>query len=250
MGPLSISALACVLMLGGAAVGVQLRHALPQHHLNGPTKELVTAGTSLIAAILAVVLGLLIDSARSSFDGQRNELRRLASDLILLDHLLDAHGPDARPIRVLMRRGLDQLVHHIWLEGPHDPTPEIGPGSIAGQVYFAIHGLPSANEVQRSLKEHAVKVSIEIARARAMIIQQAQEGTPYVLVGVLVFWFVVLFMSFCLFTPVNATGAAALFVIALSASAALLLYLEMTLAFSGFISIPSRSLSVVLPPLI
>ncbi len=237
-------------MLGGAAVGVQLRRSLPQHHLNGPTKELVTAGTSLIAAILAVVLGLLIDSARSSFDAQRNELRRLASDVVLLDHLLDGHGPDGRPIRVLLRRGLDQVVHHIWPEGSHDPaSPELGPGSIAGQVYFAIHGLPSTSEVQRSLKQHAIQVSIDIARARTMIIQQAQEGTPYVLVGVLVFWFIVLFASFCLFTPVNATGAAALLVIAVSASAALFLYLEMTLAFSGLISIPSRALSAILPPL-
>lgn len=238
------------MMLGAAGVGIQLRRALPKHHLDGSTKEIVTAGTSLVAAILAVVLGLLIDSARSSFDNQRNELRKLASDLILLDHLLDAHGPDTRPIRVLMRRGLDQLVHHIWQDGKPDQAPELGPGSIAGQVYFAIHALPATNEVQRALKEHAIHVSIDIARARAMIIQQAEEGTPYAMVAVLVFWFAIIFASFCLFTPVNATGAVALVVFAVSASAALFLYLEMTLAFSGFISIPSRALSVILPPLV
>ena len=63
-------------MVGGAAAGSQLRRALPEHHLNDDSKDIVRLGTGLVATISALVLGLLINSASSSFEAQRNEIRQ------------------------------------------------------------------------------------------------------------------------------------------------------------------------------
>ena len=54
---------ACV--SGGALFGVLLRHVLPKDHLNNDTKDVVKLGMGLLATMAALVLGLLIASAKS-----------------------------------------------------------------------------------------------------------------------------------------------------------------------------------------
>jgi hypothetical protein len=59
---------------------------------------------------------------------------------------------------------------------------------------------------------------------------------------VLVFWLTVLFVSFGLFAPPNATVIATLFVCALSVSAAIFLILELDQPFEGLIRFSSAPL--------
>jgi hypothetical protein len=240
---------ACALMLGGAVVGVQLRRALPQRHLDVNTKDIVRLGGGLVATITAVVLGLLINSSNSTFEGQRNEVRRLAADLILLDHLLEGYGPEARPIRVLMRRGVDQLVDHVWQQGAPESAPDLAPGSISAQIYTDIQALPARDAGHRAVQAHASQVALDVVRARLMLMQLAQAPLPLAIVAVLVFWLTALFASFSLFTPINSASMIVLAVIAVSASAALLLFLEMSHAFTGLMHIPRHMVSAILPPL-
>ena len=251
MSPLVISLLACALMLLGAVAGARLRRSLPDHHLDERTKEIVRLGAGLIAAISAVMLGFLINSASITFTAQRVQVERVAADLILLDHMLDGFGPEARPVRVLMRQGVDELVRHVWPAdgGTPPPEPRMAPGSIGAQAFVDISSLKAENPKQRALQTQAIQVAMDIARARLTLFEMAQVPTPWPIVAVLVFWFISLFASFCLFTPLNATGVGALVVMALSLSAALFLYLEMGQAFSGLMRISSESIATVLPPL-
>jgi hypothetical protein len=46
---------------------------------------------------------LLIASAKNTFDTQSGQVKRITSDIILLDGLLAQYGPEATPIRGLMR---------------------------------------------------------------------------------------------------------------------------------------------------
>ena len=82
-----------------------------------------------------------------------------------------------------------------------------------------------------------------------MLMQLAQAPLPLAIVAVLVFWLTALFASFSLFTPINSASMIVLAVIAVSASAALLLFLEMSHAFTGLMHIPRHMVSAVLPPL-
>ncbi len=59
---------------------------------------------------------------------------------------------------------------------------------------------------------------------------------------ILVFWLTVLFVSFGLFAPTNATVIATLFLCALSVSGAVFLILELAEPFEGLIQIPSAPL--------
>jgi hypothetical protein len=86
LSALAISLLATVIMLCGAAGGVLFHKLLPEHHLNGHSKDIVRAGSTLIATIAALVLGLMITSAKNTFDTRRNEVREITAKFILIDN--------------------------------------------------------------------------------------------------------------------------------------------------------------------
>ena len=97
---LGLTTLACV--LGGILMGVLLRNALPDHHLSGDTKDVVRLGTGLIGTLAALVLGLLIGNAKSSYDTQTAQVKQFTANIVLLDYLLAEYGDDARPLRELI----------------------------------------------------------------------------------------------------------------------------------------------------
>ena len=85
---MSVIVFACVLC--GTFLGMFLRNRLPAHHLGGNTKDVVKLGTGLIGTIAALVLGLLIASANSTFQTQSSQVEQLTADVVLLDRTSSA----------------------------------------------------------------------------------------------------------------------------------------------------------------
>src|SRR5215831_1218586 len=104
MGELAIGVAIFACVFGGALGGIFLREALPKHHLTSETENVVKLGIGVIATMSALVLGLLLASAKSSFDTRASELRQLWANLILLDRQLVHYGPEAKDVRDLLRR--------------------------------------------------------------------------------------------------------------------------------------------------
>jgi hypothetical protein len=244
LGALAISFVTFVIMLAGAAAGVMLRRSLPQHHLNDHSKDVVRLGSALIATLSALVLGLLITSAKNSYDVQRNEIRQIAAKLVLLDGELERYGPEARTARDLQRQALGPLIDRIWGERAVKSSSgaPYRPGVEGELVYAAIEGLAPQNDVQRNLKFKALQTMASITEARVLLFEQSDAGLPIHLLVVLVFWLTILLASFTLFSTVNPTGGVALAIIALSASGAIYLILELNHPFGGLMQIPSDSL--------
>src|SRR5262249_42111087 len=243
--------IAFAVILGGGFAGTLLRKALPDHHLTNDTRDIIRLGAGLIGTIAALVLGLLIASARSSYDTQSGQVQRLTSDVILLDQLLNQYGPEARPIRQLMREALGPLVERLWQEGggtagkdaPFEAT------AAAEMALAKIGDLVPQTDAQRSLKERAIKVSTDLQQTRLALFVQAGSSIPVPFLVVLVFWLAIIFASFNLFSRLNPTHVVAMVVFALSASAALFLIVEMSEPFAGLMQIPSGPLRRALAPL-
>ena len=231
-------------MLGGAVAGVLLRRTLPRHHLNEHAKDVVRLGGALIATMSALVLGLLITSAKSSYESQRDEVRQITAKLVLLDNHLVRYGPEARRARELERQAVDGLIDRIWGEravqsaagAPYRPSTD------ALLVYAAIDALAPQNDNQRTYKAQALQAIVDVTQARVLLSEQSDFGLPRTLLAVLVFWMTILFTSFTLFSPINPTVGVALAIIALSASGAIFLILEMNAPFSGLMQISSAPL--------
>jgi hypothetical protein len=115
----------------GALLGMYVRTTLPEGHLRDDVKDVVRLSTGLIGTIAALVLGLLIASAKSSYDARNTQIKQITSNVILLDTLLEQFGPDARDLRVMLRGAIGPLVDRIWAEGDNDksaPFAATGPG--------------------------------------------------------------------------------------------------------------------------
>jgi hypothetical protein len=251
VSPIEISLIIFALMIAGAALGALLRRALPEHHLDDHAKDIVRLGTGLVATISALVLGLLINSAASSYEAQRNEVRQMAAGLILLDQLLERYGSEARPVRATMRQAIGPVIDQLWGDGRAHAagSHSLQQSSAGARAFLALHDLAPTNELQRSLQGQAIATAINIQRSRLMLFERAHAGIPTPFLAVLVFWLTMIFVSFCLFSPLNPTSMAALALIALSASGAIFLILEMNQPFGGLMQISGDALRTALPPL-
>src|ERR1700732_4606467 len=99
-----ISLLVFAIVFGGALLGVVLRPLLSEGHLHPDSRDVVKLATGLIGTLAALVLGLLIASAKTSFDLKTNQVRQMTANIILLDDLLAQYGPEAASIRGLLRQ--------------------------------------------------------------------------------------------------------------------------------------------------
>src|ERR1700691_533802 len=116
MNALLISLLVFAIVFGGALLGAVLRPLLSQKHLQPDSKDIVKMATGLIGTLAALVLGLLIASANSSFDQKTSQVRQLTATIILLDDLLTQYGREAIPLRTRLRQSIPPLADRLWHE--------------------------------------------------------------------------------------------------------------------------------------
>src|SRR5512137_803261 len=116
MGSVTLALIVLACIFGGALVGMVLRALLPDHHLSDESKDVVRLGTGMIATLAALVLGLLIASAKGTFDTMTSELRQTGTKIILLDRVLAQYGPETRAARDDLHRSVTLALLHIWPE--------------------------------------------------------------------------------------------------------------------------------------
>jgi hypothetical protein len=235
--------LACV--FGGALLGMVLRAVLPGPHLGDESKDVVRLGTGLVATMAALVLGLLVASAKGSYDTQRDGLDEIAANVTLLDTVLAQYGPQAGEARATLRRLVAGGITRLWpADASQEPTLAAAETTAGGKLLRAeVLALAPANDMQRALQSQALQIATELARTRLLLVAQ-HEGSDIsgVFLVILTFWLVVLFASFGLYAPRNATVISALLISALSVSGAIFLILELDQPFEGLIQISSAPL--------
>jgi hypothetical protein len=223
-----------------------LRVALPEGQLSTDSKDLVKLGMGLIGTMAAVLLGLLIASAKSSYDTRRSELTQMSANLILLDRVMAHYGSEAKEARDLLRQSVDQALGRVWAEKSRRPPP-LTAGSEA--LYDKIQQLSPQNETQRSLQAQALRLSTDLGQMRWLMFEQTDRTIPMPFLVALVFWLTVTFVSFGLFAPSNATVITTLLVCSLSVSGAIFLILELDRPYEGLIHISSAPLRQALAQL-
>jgi hypothetical protein len=209
----------------------------------------VRLGAGLIATIAALVLGLLIASAKGSFDTQSGQVKQITADIILLDALLEQYGPEALPIRGEMRSVIGPFADRLWHEKLADAAGPIAKDTKAEGVYVAIQALSPKNDLQRSLQSRAAQISTDLAQIRLLLFAESDSAIPAPFIAILAFWLIIIFASFSLFAALNVTVFSFLSLFALSASCAIFLILELSQPFTGLLMIPSTPLRNALGPI-
>lgn len=214
---------------------MSLRAASPEQHLSDESKDTVNIGIRLIATMTALVLGLVTASAKSSFDALDTAVKHSAGDVITLDRILADYGPESREAREALYQSVE---HRLGMTWPKDPSraAELEMPDVEG-VVGRIRRLSPQNDDQRWLQSRALDLGEALLDARWVVLSSVGASVSVPFLAALLFWLTVIFASFGLFAPRNATVIAVLFVCALSVASAVFLILEMDGPFEGLVKI-------------
>jgi hypothetical protein len=237
-----IALISIVCIFGGALLGLWLQRLVPKHHLSKESQDVVRLGAGIIATLTALVLGLLVSSAKSTFDNVNKGNKQAGAKLILLDRVLAQYGPDTRSIREEIR---DAVAARVEDGSINRRGSRSGPDFLAAGVEIlqrALRGLVPKDDAQTKLLGEAQKLVADLSETRWLLVEEAQNQLPTPFLIMLLFWLTVLFASFGLFAPRNATVLTVLFVCAISVSGAIFLVLEMNEPGAGVIKVSNAPL--------
>jgi hypothetical protein len=242
MNLMTISLIVFACIFGGVVVGMVLRAILPKRDFSGEAEGVIKLGLGLITTMTALVLGLLVSSAKSSYDAKRSQLSQLAADAIFVDQSLALYGSETNEARSALRDLIAGSIDRIQSTGGEPLEHRSSESNDTAAFFQMVRRLSPRDEGQRSLKTEVLSVSFEVGQLRAQALARQNSSIPVPFLVVLVFWLVILFTGFGLFAPPNPTVVTALFIFALSVSTAVFMILDMDQSFSGFMGLSTEPL--------
>ena len=239
MNPTTVSAIVLACVFGGGLAGIFLRTRMPHQHLQDDSKDIVKLGIGVVATMAALVLGLLVSSAKGSFDRTSDEVTLAAARLVQLNRALAQYGDETNEIRGALRRHA-QAVADALTSGDKSHLMQLrtpAAASRAEQVGVTIRALVPKSDAQRELRSLALTLMQDVSANRSLLLLQQHSSVSTPLLIVVVAWFALIFLGFGLFSPRNSTVIATLFLCALAVSGAIFLILEMDTPLAGVIRI-------------
>jgi len=238
LSPMIVGIIVFAVILTGAFAGMMARRALPEQHLSDETKSLVTSSMAVVGTISALVLGLLISNANTSFITRSGEVKALSADISRLDQMLRLYGPEAYHARETLYQYAERKTADLFPDNARDVQID-NPSTyqVFQQAEYLMLELRASDPQHRWFLEQAMKLAERIGNTRWLIAQQAGQGTPKAFVALMVFWLTLLFVSFGLFAPPNFISKMCLILCALSVAGAVEVILELEQPFSGLLRI-------------
>jgi hypothetical protein len=229
-------------IFGGVLLGLLLRRVVPDQHLKEESKDTIKLGAGMIATVSALVLGLLVASAKNTFDATEEVITQRAAKIIFLDRLLSDYGPETKATREQLRQTVAASLDTIWADEKSG-----GSGLAAYERMNGMQGtqmtllkVTPTTDAQRQLLATAHQILTDLRQSRWLLILRAQRVIPIPFLVVLLFWLTMLHVNFGLLAPRNATVIIVLFISALSVSGAIFVVLDMSHPLQGVIKVSSE----------
>lgn len=222
MSEFVVAVLAFLSMMGAALLGLFGKTRLPSEHLYDNTSSVVRLLARLFVVMTSLVLGLMLNSAKTTFETNNRDIRTLATELILLDRTLRALGPEADDAR-------RHLVEYVQtsLKGANileeDPQAEASLEA-AGTRLRAIR---VSDEQKVALWNDARQLYRRVVAQRWVVLDQYGGTIPRPVIIVVILWLAVIFASYGYRVPRNTFVTASFFLAALLISAAIYVILDM-----------------------
>jgi hypothetical protein len=237
MHSLAMSALVFALIFISALAGMAIRRAAPDDHFSSEAKDTVRLAIGLVVTMTGLVLGMLVSSAKTFYDSEKNQVAEMSSQIILFDDLLSTYGPETRQTRIEAREFVGNAVDRIW---PRDESQmyQLRPANNNQNLYQQLELLVPKNGAQAFAKTQLMSSTVSLKRTYwLMYLQSEQTSMPFALLAVVTSWLMAIFVSFGVFAPRNSTVILTLIVCALAVSAAVFIIMSMYLPFSGILKI-------------
>ena len=242
--PLIIAFFVFAIILAGAFFGAIARRYLPQHHLTEETKSVVSISMAVVATISALVLGLLLSNANSSFSAVQGQVTSISAEILRLDQLLRRYGSETKLAREKLREYAERKRDDLF---PNSPTNvQLGNQStyeLLQEFEDLLLSVKPANARDQWWLAQAMTLASKIGDTRFLLAQHNGQGTPKAVLLLLVFWLTLLFASFALFAPSNVITSATLTLCALAIAGAIGMIVELERGFGGLVHISPQPMN-------
>jgi hypothetical protein len=152
----------------------------------------------------------------------------------------------------MLRDSIADTLERTWPQDSPGAGQPAQPTTTEGRyegLFEKLQGLSPKTEAQRSLQAQALKVATDIAQSRWTLFAQRGRSISLPFLVVMASWLAIVFASFTLFAPPNATVFTTLLVCALVVASTIFLILELDRPFEGIVRVPSEPLQRALEQL-
>lgn len=245
----------CALLSASAVFGVKLRGWLSEEHLSEQTMEALRLVTSLIVTFAALVLSLQLSSVKAGFDKAYRDRSADAAQLAQLDECLRSYGPGADPIRLDLRSYTAAVIASTW---PHEPRPaglaypdtasmaregaDPALGALIGRIGRAVNGLAGSDTLQANVAAECRAANLQLQQRRWAVIEDVHGPISPLFTSILIFWLMLVFLSFGLQIPRKRLAAIVLAIGIISISTVMFVITDLETHYAGLFGIPSTAM--------
>jgi hypothetical protein len=254
MRTVGIALLLLALLLIASNVGLFLQRWMREHHRSRNTIDSVRLVITMLVTFAALVLGLLVTASKNSFDEHTQVVRHFGTRLIELDFRLREYGPQADPIRAVLRRYTAAMIASTW------PNEQVPPGDYPShlvpampnsfeselltglfrQAVTMVDNLKSDTSFQTRLAPVAASAMKAALDARWAMIEGALPTISSSFLLLLMLWLVIIFVTFGLASPRNGVIQVVILLSALSVASSLYLIVDLDSPFGGLLWVSSQ----------
>jgi hypothetical protein len=219
------------LCLAGAGIGTMfLQRKLPRGHLEETTNATIRHVANLLAIISSLVLGLMMDSARSTFEAFDHNIHSFATELIIFDRTVRALGPEGDETHKRLAAYIRRVVsERSEIEADREAE------RLLDEVGRSLRAIRVSEDQLTTIWDDARHLYAEILRQRWIIIEQSEGTIPRPMMVLVIAWLVLIFATFGYRAPQNATVVIVLTTGAILMAGSIYLMLDMDTPSSGLI---------------
>ncbi|AZO31118.1 DUF4239 domain-containing protein [Mesorhizobium sp. M1B.F.Ca.ET.045.04.1.1] len=236
-------------LTGAAIVSLMVYEHFPTHHRQDDTSAVVRLAANLFVVLSSLVLGLMINSAKNTFEAINSNVHTFAIDIILLDRTLRQYGPEADGARQSLTAYVQRVVDTSTADSDTTVVPNRLSELLLNQVGDILAGLTPADARQTAAQQAATQQLQKLIEQRWILAEQSEGAIPAPLIALLVAWLTLIFASFGFRAPRNATIVGTFVISGALAAAAVYLIIDMDAPFSGPIQVSPAPLQRALAEL-
>ena len=242
---IAVAIFAC--LAAASLVSLAVSNSLPPEHRKNDTSRVVRLPATLFVVMTAIVLGLMVNSARNTFESIDHNVRSYAADMILLDRTLRQYGPEAAKVRQPLVAYLQRVIGEP--SGAEIPAANKLSELLLKEVDTRLSAITPVDAAHGSLLQDAHHRLKEMLELRRVLVEQSEGSIPRLLIAMLVAWLVLIFASFGFGVPRNAITISTCLVSAALIAATFYLIMDMDMPFAGPIQISLKPLERALAEL-
>jgi ABC-type amino acid transport system permease subunit len=250
MNHFAVGLIAFVAIFGGALIGIFAARALPEHHLSNESRNAISVSAAIVGTLSALVIGLMISTANSSFSTRSSEVSRIAVDIVRINRMMQRYGPDAEDARVKLRTFARAKMQELFPAAGKPSQSTEATVRVMEATQESILLLVPTDPRQRWLRSQALTLSDDVLQARWLLAEQRASNIPMPFLILLIFWLSLVFASFGLFAPRHATTIAVFCLCSVAVSGGIVMILELDSPFSGLVHVSGEPMRQALSEII